>query len=123
MGGRCVWSLEYPPAFFRTYEGFLKNSRYESTHKVVEINVFRSKQIAIDAMEEFRTLISAITIEGDEKNIFGEKWWYIQDSSYRSIWVNKYNTILFVSNSFSADNKIIVDTALEIINRIQSLTK
>jgi|SRR3989339_404382 len=119
-----IWFSVNPTAFFENYEGFLKNSRYESeTHKVIEINVFQSKQIAINAMEEFRTLISAITLEGDPKNYFGERWWYIQGSSFRSIWVNKYNTIIFVSNSSSEDDNITINTATEILGRIESLSE
>lgn len=105
-------------------EGFLKGEEYRSEEfKLISIMVFDSQQNAIKAMEEYRINISAATNEGESNDIIKEKWWYIIGSNYQSIFVNKYNTLVFVSNTHSEDKNISINTALEIMDRIEALSK
>lgn len=67
--------------------------------------------------------VTAYTFEGDQNHIFNEKWWYAIGRPYSSIWVNKFNTIIYLSNRNSESEEIINKVTLEIIGRMKNLSK
>ena len=55
-----------PIAHFTEYEGYLKGIELRSDKKSIGVFVFNAKKTAIEAMEEFWFLISAMTHEGEK---------------------------------------------------------
>jgi len=123
--GDSIFIDDYKGYFFNEYDGYLDGLTYvtDSTHKKISVYVFKSRDIAIKAMEEFRLVIVAPTYEGDPNLYFNEKWWYVAGTPYNSITVNKYNTLIQVFNSFSENDNLVIETTDEIISRIEKLSK
>jgi hypothetical protein len=122
--GDSIFVDDYLGYFFYEYDGYLngvKNLNF-STHKIISVYVFKSREIAIEAIEEYRQIITTSTDEGDPNLYFNERWWYVI-GSYNSIIVNKYNTFIQISNSVSENDDVVIETANEIISRIEKLSR
>ena len=107
-----------PIAHFTVYEGYLKGIELRSDKKCIGVFVFNGKKTAIEAMEEFRSLISAMTYVGEKHELIKEKWWYIKGNPYYAIYINEWNTIVEIIHNYPSNENIIVNTALEVTERI-----
>ena len=122
--GDSVYTEKIMEYILENYEGYLGGLGYRTENfKTISVNVFKSSEIAIEAMEYYRSNISAMSAEGDSNEIIKEKWWYVVGTNNKSIWVNKNNTILFVSNTLSDDENVSISTAAELISRVEALSK
>ena len=120
--GDSIWQDDYNS--FKDFEGYLDGIEYRSqNHKIISIHVFVSKVAALNAIEGYRSLISMMTVESENHEIIKERWWHGTGSPYLRIFVNKLNTLVFVFNTESTDENICIDTAVEILNRIESKSK
>ncbi|MCB9247633.1 MAG: hypothetical protein H6613_03410 [Ignavibacteriales bacterium] len=120
--GDSIFIDDYVGAITESYEGFLDGLEYRSENKSIAIHVFNSKKIAIDAMNKNRQSMSAWTNDGDLNEYFNENWFHVGDS-YKTITVNKNNTVLYISNGYSEVENISINIAMEIINRIVVLSQ
>ena len=111
-----------PIAHFTEYEGYLKGIELRSDKKSIAVFVFNAKKTAIEAMEEFRFLISAMTYDGEKHELIKEKWWYIKGNPYYAIFINKWNTIIEIIHNYPSNENIIVSTALEVTERIDVMS-
>ena len=105
--------------FFKIYEGFLEGIELRAANKFIEIDVFKSKEIALNAIEEFRSVISMYTIESNDHTIIKEKWWHMPNS-YLTIFVNKYNTFISIHYSLESDEEFTQNIAVEVMKRMES---
>ena len=120
--GDSIWLDDY--SLFKDFEGYLDGIEYRSKYnKFISVHVFESKEAALNAVEEYRSLIAMMTVESENHKIIKERWWHGVGSSYLIIFVNKLNTLVFVSNTESTDENICINTAVEILNRIENKSK
>ena len=103
--------------FFNYYDGFLEGIELRAKNKFIKVDVFKSKEIALNAIEEFRNSISMYTIESNDHKIIKEKWWSMPNS-YFAVFVNKYNTIISIYYSPESEEEFTQNIAVEIIRRI-----
>jgi hypothetical protein len=120
--GDSIWQDDYN--FFKDFDGYLDGIEYISQYyKFISVHVFVSKGAALNAIEGYRSLISMMTVESGNHETFKERWWHGVSSPYLIIFVNKLNTVVFVSNTESTDENICINAAVEILNRIESKSK
>ena len=133
---------------FSREPGFLDGYHYRSIGgKLLQVDVFKSQGIAIEAMEALKNDVAALIFSGDsygefyetlrdlywskdtQKRIEDKWWWSIYGLGYaqRSIFINKWNTIIRAGNlkdDLSESTRILMeDTAIEIARRVDVLSE
>ncbi|MBN1997035.1 hypothetical protein JW935_05745 [candidate division KSB1 bacterium] len=112
----------------------------------VEVSVFESQKIAIEAQEERTSDVAALIFSGDTRgkeyeeirDIYWssetgkkikEKWWwgiYIFGVQQRYFYINKWNTIIgvgyYYDNLSDSTRVLLEDTAIEIAKRVDALS-
>jgi hypothetical protein len=147
-----IKSVEHPlHGIWSSNPGFLDGYRYFSNKgKILAVSVFKTQEIAIDAMEERIKNVSAIIFPGDsygdwdketyeafrdqywsadtQKRLKDRWWWsiYIFGNAQRGIYLNKWNTIIEAGNlndDLSDSSRILLeDAAIKIANRVEALS-
>lgn len=118
--GDSFWAEKYPNNLFRNYTGYLEGKEFRSANnKFIAIHVFESKEIALAAIDYYRINISALTSESNDHTIIKEQWWYIAGPPYLTIFVNKLNTMIIISNYEAIDSNITIETAIDIMEKIE----
>ena len=120
---------DYVTANFDLHPDHYKSIRYSSKKKILAVSVFKSKKSAIQAMEE-RIGEVALPIARDDSaywKIRDTWWWGGSLKTRRVIFINKWNTIIEAGlfNETPTDSLwlLLEDTAIEIANRIDRLSK
>lgn len=112
------------------HPGFLKHLSYNNKKKLTAVTVFKSKDMAIDAMEERIKEVSMKIYIGDNHEKIKEKWWWgIYLNFQRAVFINKWNTIVeaaVLDYDYADDDSIRIlleDTAIEIAKRVDMLSE
>jgi hypothetical protein len=111
--------------FFISDTCFIEGYRYNGNEKGLIISVFETKEIAIAAMEYRIQNVACLILPGEQNGNFEEVWWY-SDCIPNCVFVNLWNTIIevyYYDISFEEVEDILYDTAEEIIQRVDNLSK
>lgn len=112
-------------AYFDFSADYLDGVNLSSNKKGIAVNVFSTKEKAVEAMEERINLLSSIISEGGSNGTFEDKWWYSKGINCY-IFLNKYNTIIEVQydkyQTYAENEPTIIETVLEISKRVDSLS-
>lgn len=144
---------DYVSGDYEEYPGYLSGIRYSvKKGNVLSVSVFKTQQIAIEAMNNHIKVVSALLFPGDsygdwdeetyewfrdqfwskdtQKRIKDKWWWgvYIgMGVQQRYISINKWNTIIHAGNyhdDFSDSARVhIEDAAIEIARRVEALSE
>ncbi|MBC8183120.1 hypothetical protein H8E88_18610 [candidate division KSB1 bacterium] len=115
---------DYMGAYFVDHSGFLDGVGYYGDKNIIVVSVFKSQADAIQAMELRRNNVAAIIDEGGKHELINGKWWFAKGPS-NAIFVNQLNTIMEVAYYYPAYDEleeILIETAVEIARRIDSLS-
>ncbi len=115
---------DYMGAYFVDHSGFLDGVGYYGDKNIIVVSVFKSQADAIEAMELRRNNVAAIIDEGGKHELIKGKWWFARDP-YNAIFVNRLNTIIeaaYYYPSYEEIDNILIETAVEIARRIDSLS-
>ena len=115
----------YMGAHFENHQGFINGIRlFSGNGKAIWISIFKSKDNAIDAMDQRINDVACVINSGDT-NELETQWWFSDCIDY-FIFVNQYNTIIeidFASNApFELIKGTLLDVAKEINKRIDVLS-
>jgi hypothetical protein len=110
---------------FTGFNGFLDGSEVFGENKVINVSVFESKSMAIDAMEQRRNLVAILIYDGYPNNIFNGIWWYAGEDAMRAIFLNEWNTIIEIryrGSYIAEDKEELMKTVAKVAKRIDSLS-
>jgi len=124
-GEEILGASDYITAEFNRHSNFIAGIRYGSGTKKIEISVFKARKDAISAMEERIQSVACIIVKGDTKSFSCKDWWY-SSCIPNYVFINQWNTIIEVTSqnqNFDEVKKFLMDSSLEIANRVDSLSK
>ncbi len=114
---------EYNNALFENYPGFIKGIRYSGDKKDINVSVFSTQKVAIDAMEALIKNVACI-IHKDTSKSLEDLYWYT-DCIPNVVFTNKWNTIIEVGyyyQKFEEIKELLYNTAIEISKRVDDLS-
>lgn len=115
-----------PSGLFDRYDGYLAGIMHlSSEYNVIAISVFKTQQIACNAME---TRINSVPapIRAGTSGEFETKWWYSEGTGMVAVFVNQRNTIVEIHyncDDYSAGAEIAKNVAHLIVNRVDDLAR
>jgi hypothetical protein len=117
---------DYVTQNFDTDPGHLVSIRYSSKNnsRIIAVSVFKSREIAFNAMEERRHNVACLIENGTSDEIKGT-WWFTKCVGTYSVFVNTLNAIIEVGRDTNNYEEIedILYTAKEISNRVDKLSE
>lgn len=102
----------------------IKCVRYKCNNKHIGISIFPTQSSAIFSVESIIDNVACI-IQKDTTNHFSDLYWF-SECIPNMVFANKWNTIIEVGyyhQNFEEIKEIIYDTAFEIANRVDKLSK
>ena len=111
--------------YFNHYPEYTGGIELKGDHKGIAVAVFESQEKAIECMERRIKLVANVIIPGVPNEILQGKWWY-PDGLNNVVFANQWNTIIEVSYGGSEYEEVrilVMETAAEIIKRIDSLSQ
>lgn len=109
---------------FIHYDGFLGGKSFRGEAKGIRVTVFKTQSDAIKAMENRIADVSCLILSGRSGKI-SNQWWY-SDCIPKMVFLNEKNTIIEVyiyKEEFQEIENVLIDTAIEIQNRVEKLSR
>jgi hypothetical protein len=97
----------------------------DTAKKIISINVFKTTDIAIQAIRDWKSISQAQAYYGNSKGPIEGLWWFEGDSitqSYTTIVAQKWNTVVEVCY-YPPNKELILATVSDLLRKIDELSK